>query len=43
MRLAKRFRPVKSSKLKRANEKKNAQRVAANLALLKAHAEADRK
>lgn len=38
MRLAKRFRPYAASKLKRANQKKNAKRIAANMALLKAHA-----
>ena len=35
MRLAKRFRPVVGTKTTRANEKKNAKRVAANDALLK--------
>lgn len=41
MRLAQRFRPYVSSKLKRANSKKNAKRIAANHALLKALAAAD--
>ena len=35
MRLAKRFRPIVGKKTTRANEKKNAKRIAANEALLK--------
>jgi len=42
MRLARRFRPLRTSKLIRANTKKNAKRVAANIALLKALAAADK-
>ena len=35
MRLAKRFRPVVGTKTTKANEKKNAKRVAENAAVLK--------
>lgn len=43
MRLARRFRPLRTNKLIRANSRKNAKRISANYALLKAHAEADSK
>lgn len=43
MRLARRFRPLKSNKTTRANSKKNAKRIAANYAVLAAVTAADSK
>ncbi len=43
MRLARRFRPLVSNKTTRANSKKNAKRIAANHAFIKALSEADTK
>ncbi len=43
MRLARRFRPLRTNKFIRANSKKQAKRVAANHALLKALAESEKK
>lgn len=40
MRLAKRFRKNKVTSLQKANEKKNAKRMASNLAIIKAAANA---
>ena len=39
MRLAKRFRPVKTTKLTKANDKKTAERIADNYSLIKALSE----
>ena len=39
MRLARRFRPLVSNKTTKANTKKNAKRIAANYAVLKAVSE----